>query len=67
MSDIQARLKAINAKQTAEYARLYDASGKAIVLIGVLALFGISLVVADQKFADDDRTNQEVNAYVYRR
>lgn len=42
-----------------EVTRLINAVNQAIVLIGVLALLGISFAVADMKIADDDRTNQE--------
>lgn len=49
-----------------EVARLINAVNQAIVLIGVLALLGISFAVADMKIADDDRTNQEVT-HAYRR
>ncbi len=64
MSDVLSKAKSINVKYQEDVAALICAINKAIVLIGVLALVGISLVVADQKLADDDRTNQEVsNAY----
>lgn len=66
MSDIQARLKAINAKHTAEYTRLFDALGKAIVVIGLLFVVGIAaLSEADRKFGEQDLRNQE-SSYVAR-
>lgn len=64
MSEPLARAKAINEKYQAEVARQIHAINKAIVLIGVLALIGISFSVADEKFKKADLINQEVsNAY----
>lgn len=59
MSDPIARAKAINDKYQAEVAAAIYAINKAIVLIGVIVLMGVSFWVADQKIADTDRTNQE--------
>jgi len=66
LSDALSKAKSINVKYQEDVAAMIYAINKAIVLIGVLALVGISLVVADQKFADDDRANQEIT-HVYRR
>jgi hypothetical protein len=54
MSDIQARLAAINAKMQAEHTKAYDAVGKAIVVIWmfVAVFFGFALAEPQIKKAD---------------
>jgi len=65
------RAKALNAKHEAARQQMRDALNKAVVVIGMLGLFGVAFVwsmnEADRQFSIQDKINQEASVNVYRR
>lgn len=59
MSDIQARLAAINAKMQAEHTKAYDAVGKAIVVIWMFVAVFFGAALAEKHLKVTDLINQE--------